>query len=99
MTAASVRVHKFLDEWAKLNYRTEVIYGLHLGVEDREAVLTVPDLVELLKDSSALNGTQGVTCPKCNGKGASMPMSSQWGSDCDVCNGEGVVTAAPEVGS
>jgi len=52
---AADRVDKFCDEWEKMRgLHPEIIYGLHSGVAEREATLTLSDLRSLVLDSRSL---------------------------------------------
>lgn len=49
MKTAADRIQKFLDEHAKMrNHDPEQICGLHAGHPEREAILLVSDLREVL---------------------------------------------------
>ena len=55
MKTAADRVDKFCDEWEKMRgLHPEIIYGLHSGVAEREATLTLSDLRSLVLDSRSL---------------------------------------------
>ena len=56
MSTPAERIAKFVDEWSKFNDKNEVIYGVHQGVEDREAILTTDDLTALLAENERLRG-------------------------------------------
>jgi len=46
---AAARIEKFLTEWRKGRFNGEIIHGMHVGSEDRHALLTVTDLEAILK--------------------------------------------------